>query len=173
MQVNRQDLNANVMTASNRMIDHTTFSEMHWKRDLFSPHFFVLPVGFQTPAHLFSEEFIEVIKDIHALQCIRESASFACEDTVSILHVDNHQAWIQSRLMNLPDSSAFQECCHLAAYLSACMLCCKVWRSSVIPVSNLPIEDLPLYPYHTHIDYVLLSSFAVGSTKDHCSRVII
>lgn len=137
MQYNRQDLNAHVMTASNRMVSHTTFAEMQWKRDLFSPQFFALPVGFHVQTHLLSEEFTEVLRDIHALQCIRESAGFTCEDIVSVLHVDNQQAWVQSRLMQLPKSTIFQECCHLAAYLSACMLCCKVWRLSVVPVSKI------------------------------------
>lgn len=133
----RQDLNSSVMTGSKRIVDHTTFAELQWKRDPFSTNFFILPLGFQERSHLFTKEFVEVLKDIHALQCIRDSPDFILEDTVMMVNLDNHHASIESRLVGLPNLSLFSECCHLAAYLCACMLCCKVYRHSVIPVSNL------------------------------------
>ncbi|KAJ4249276.1 hypothetical protein NW757_007853 [Fusarium falciforme] len=69
-----QDLNSSVMTGSKRVVDHTTFSELHWARDPFSPNFFILPPGFQSLSHVFDEEFIEVLKDVHALKCIRDNS---------------------------------------------------------------------------------------------------
>ncbi|KAE8441222.1 hypothetical protein EG329_005622 [Mollisiaceae sp. DMI_Dod_QoI] len=75
-----QDLNSSVMTGSSRVVDHTTFSELQWIRDPYSPSFFVLPPGFQAQSHLLGEEFMEVLKDIYALQCIREFAFFGIED---------------------------------------------------------------------------------------------
>jgi hypothetical protein len=125
------------MTGGKRVVDHTTFAELQWRRDPFSPDFFVLPRGFQKRLHLLSGEFVEVLKDIHALQCIRDSPALAREDTIMMVQVDNHHASIESRLVGLPKLSVFQECCHLAAYLCACMLCCKIWHHSVIPVSKL------------------------------------
>ncbi|KAH8654156.1 hypothetical protein BGZ60DRAFT_161832 [Tricladium varicosporioides] len=128
-----QDLNSSVMTGSSRVVDHTTFSELWWRRDPFSPNFFILPPGFQAQSHLLGEEFVEVLKDVFALQCIRDSALFGVEDVISMAHIDNHQASIQSRLVSLPNRSSISECCHLAAYLCSTMLRCKLWRTSIIP----------------------------------------
>jgi hypothetical protein len=134
--VHRSDLNSSVMTGASRVVDHTTFTELQWRRDPFSPSFFTLPRGFQTQSHLLSEGFVEVLKDVFALQCIRDSAFFGKEDVISMAHIDNHQASIQSRLVSLPTCSVVSECCHLAAYLCSTMLRCKIWRSSTIPVSQ-------------------------------------
>jgi hypothetical protein len=134
---NRSDLNSSVMTGSSRVIDHTTFSELQWKRDPFTQSFFALPPGFQVHSHLLGEEFVEVLKDVFALQCIRDSAFFGEEDVISMARIDNHQASIQSRLVNLPNCGSISECCHLAAYLCSTMLRCKLWRTSTIPVSQI------------------------------------
>jgi hypothetical protein len=66
------------MTGSDRIIDHTTFGELQWKRDPFAPSFFVLAPGFQKRANLFPEDFIEVLKDIHALQRPSGPGSWIC-----------------------------------------------------------------------------------------------
>ncbi|CAI7634804.1 unnamed protein product [Penicillium pancosmium] len=92
------DLNASVMTGSRRIVDHTTFAELEWKRDPFAPNFFILPPGFQQHAALLGESFLDILRDIFALQCIRDSALFGQEDVISMAHIDNHQASIQSRL---------------------------------------------------------------------------
>ncbi|KAH6991320.1 hypothetical protein BKA56DRAFT_473886 [Ilyonectria sp. MPI-CAGE-AT-0026] len=128
-----QDLNSSIMTGSDRIIDHTTFGELQWTRDPFTPTFFVLAPGFQKRIHLFPEDFIEVLKDIHALQCVQDFPGYTCQNPIEMLRVDNQQASIGSRLVDLPKLSPVLEACHLAAYLSACMLCSKVWRHSVIP----------------------------------------
>lgn len=132
--VRRSDLNATVMAGSTRVVDHTTFSELQWKRDPFSPDFFTLPPGFQAHIHVLSKEFIEILQDIAALQCIRDSALFGKEDVISMAHIDNHQASIQSRLIGLSNCSPMSDCCQIAAYLCSTMLRCKIWRTSTIPV---------------------------------------
>ena len=133
----RQDLNSSVITGSKRIVDHTTFAELQWGRDPFAPDAFTLPPGFQRTSHLLSEDFVEVLKDIHALRCIRDSRQFVGFDTAALARIDNHQASIQSRLESSPRRCAFSKCCHLAAFLCAAMLRCKLWPASVIPVSNL------------------------------------
>lgn len=124
------------MTGSDRIVDHTTFAELQWKRDPFASAYFALAPGFQRKSHLFDENFLEVLKDIHALQCVQDLPRYSCQNPVEMLRVDNQQASIGSRLVDLPKLSTTMEACHLAAYLSACMLCCKVWRHSVMPVSG-------------------------------------
>lgn len=125
------------MTGSNRVVDHKTFSELRWRRDHLPPDSFVLPPGFQTVSHLLGEEFVDIIKDVHALQRIRDTISFGRTDVLSMARIDNHQASIQSRLVNLPNPSSISECCHLAAYLCSTMLRCKLWSTSTIPVGHI------------------------------------
>lgn len=117
-------------------MESPTFAELQWNRDPFSSAFFVLAPGFQERAHLFPAEFLEVLKDIHALQCVQDLPGYDCQDPIEMLRIDNQQASIGSRLVDLPKLSASMEACHLAAYLGSCMLCCKVWRHSVMPVSQ-------------------------------------
>ncbi|PKK46282.1 hypothetical protein CI102_8665 [Trichoderma harzianum] len=126
-------LNSSIMTGSDRIIDHTTFAELQWKRDPFAADFFVLAPGFEKRIHLFPNDYVEVMKDIHALQCVQDLPGYSCQNPVEMLRVDNQQASIGSRLVDLPKLSPYMEACYLAAYLSACMLCCKVWRHSVMP----------------------------------------
>jgi hypothetical protein len=75
------------------------------------------------------------------MQVVRDSPIYLPEDTVAMMHIDNQQAWIQSRLIDMPRDEYIQECCRLAAYLCAAMLCCKLWRTSIVPVSpKLPLS---------------------------------
>lgn len=132
----RQDLNSSVMTGSKRIVDHTTFPELSWSRDPLTPDDFTLTPGFQAVSHLLTEDFMEVLEDIHGLQCIRDFARYTTWDMMSMAKVDNHQAFIQSRLVNSPKVSPFMDCCRLGAFLCSAMLRCKLWPASVTPVSH-------------------------------------
>ncbi|TVY42469.1 hypothetical protein LOCC1_G005159 [Lachnellula occidentalis] len=128
-----QDLNSSILAGSSRIFDHTTFAELQWTRDPFSPFFFRLPPGFQTRSHLFTKEFIEVLEDIYALQCIRDVSGDTKGDVMLMANINNHTASMQSRLVGLPNLSPVLECCRLAAYLCSVMLCCTTWCALVIP----------------------------------------
>ncbi|KGO67357.1 hypothetical protein PEX1_024430 [Penicillium expansum] len=137
----RSDLNGSVTTGSSRVVDHTTFSELQWRRDASHPDIFLLPPGFQNCSYLLGQDFVEILKDVFALQCIRESKILGKEEVMPMAHIDNHQASVQSRLVNLPVFSPISECCHQAAYLCSTMLRCKIWRTSTIP-SHLSLQLL-------------------------------
>lgn len=139
-----QDLNCSVVAGSSRLFDHTTFVELDWRRDPFTPNFYALSPGFRARAHLFSDEFIRILEDTHALQCIRDSPNFGCKDTGEMMRYDSHQGSVQSRLVDLPKDSIFLECCYLAIYISACQLCSKAWRALAIPgyLSTVLLEKL-------------------------------
>lgn len=130
----RQDLNSSIMVGSKRIVDHTTFTELEWQRDSIAPDFFELPPGFQVRSHLFSQEFLDIVRDIHALQCIRNIYQRTGRP-VSTVNINSHTASIQSRLQALPNTCPISKACHLAAYMCSVMLCCKVWCGLVIPVS--------------------------------------
>ncbi|KAK3345975.1 hypothetical protein B0T25DRAFT_612111 [Lasiosphaeria hispida] len=129
-----QDLNSSILSGSQRIADHTTFAELQWTRDLFSPHYFRLPPGFEAMRpHLLTDSFVQVLQDIQALQCIRDFSRSTDNDVMSMARINNHIASIQSRLVALADPCPVLQSCHLAAYLCSVMLCCKVWCALVIP----------------------------------------
>ncbi|KAJ9494981.1 hypothetical protein H2202_009456 [Exophiala xenobiotica] len=95
------------MTGSDRIVDNTTFAELRWGRDPFSAEFFILAPGFQKRADLFPEDFIEVLKDIHALQCIQDLPSYTCQNPIEMCRIDNQQASIGSRLLQESNDDLF------------------------------------------------------------------
>ncbi|KAL4745766.1 hypothetical protein BDW72DRAFT_207914 [Aspergillus terricola var. indicus] len=129
----RQDLNSSLLVGSRRIVDHTTFAALLWTRDAFVPSAYRLPPGFQSRSHILSKEFRAVLEDLHALQCIRNMSRPQKTDATVMLHVNNHTASVQSRLIALSGLSQLQECCRLAACLCSVTLCCKVWCELVIP----------------------------------------
>ncbi|EHK18274.1 uncharacterized protein TRIVIDRAFT_47366, partial [Trichoderma virens Gv29-8] len=128
-----QDLNASILSGSDRIVDHTTFSELLWQRDSFTPSFYQLPSGFETISHLLSEGFIEILEDLHALQCIRNCSGYTKGDPFVMVYINNHTASIQSRIVNLEKPSPMLKCCYTAAYICSIMLCCQTWCALVIP----------------------------------------
>lgn len=132
----RQDLNSSILAGSSRIFDHSTFAELQWTRGSLYPNVFRLPLGFQTRLYVLTKEFIEVLEDLHALQCIRDVPGYTKFDVMGMVGINNHTASIQSRLVGVPDLSPLLKCCHLAAYICSVMLCCTVWCSLVIPVGE-------------------------------------
>lgn len=130
---NRQDLNCSMLVGSKRIVDHTTFAELAWRRDSVEPNSLQLPPGFQKICHIFDHGFIEAIKDIQALQHIRDFYQSSGRP-VSMVRINSHTASIQSRLAALPATTPVTKSCHLAAYTCSVMLCCTVWCGLVIPV---------------------------------------
>ncbi|RDW64358.1 uncharacterized protein DSM5745_09769 [Aspergillus mulundensis] len=128
-----QDLNASILANSKRIVDHATFAELLWARDPFVPSHYHLPLGFKSRAYILGVEFCAVLQDLHALQCIRDRPRPARTDAMQMLHINNHTASVQSRLVALSGLSPLQKCCRLAAYLCSVTLCCKVWCELVIP----------------------------------------
>ncbi|PYH41298.1 uncharacterized protein BP01DRAFT_349483 [Aspergillus saccharolyticus JOP 1030-1] len=128
-----QDLNSSLLAGSRRIVSHTTFSTLLWTRDDCPPGFYRLPPGFQCRSHMLDHEFSVVLEDLHALQCIRNIPRPRQTDATRMLHINNHTASIQSRLMALSGLSRSQECCRLAACLCSMTLCCKIWSELVLP----------------------------------------
>lgn len=132
---NRQDQNSSVMTGSTRVFDHTTFSELRWTRDHSTPDAFILPSGFRDSSGLLGHDLVEILEDVHALQCIRDT-HLVERQVMSMTNLDNHQASVQSRLHSLSACSSISDCCRLGAYLCSTTLRCKLWHDSTVPVSR-------------------------------------
>ncbi|KAI9164011.1 Serine/threonine-protein phosphatase 6 regulatory ankyrin repeat subunit C [Paramyrothecium foliicola] len=172
-----QDLNSSTMTGSYRIVDHTTFAELQWKRDPFTPSDYVLPPGFRKISHLLTQDLVEILEDINSLGCIRDMAYHGSDDVLSMARIDNQQASIQSRLAELVPTSGAMECIRLGAYLSSTTLRCKMWPASIVP-SHLSVQLLaklqterenPVWDMHANILVWLLcigGAFApVGTTR--------
>ncbi|CEI63545.1 hypothetical protein FVEN_g6676 [Fusarium venenatum] len=129
-----QDLNSSILVGSKRMFHHKSFAELEWERDSIATDLLQLPPGFQIRSHLFSDEFIEVLEDIYALERIRDDYRPA-DCVVSAVFINGHTASIQSRLEALPKATQLSRCCYLGAYLCSVMLCCTVWCALVIPAN--------------------------------------
>lgn len=139
--VKRQDLHSSIPVATPLKFTHTTFAELQWTRDPFSPTFSRLPPGFQDLASLLAPEFIEIVEDVDALRRIRDVLRFTKGDVMQMAHINNHTASIQSRLMELKDLSPILDFCRLGVYLCSVMLCCNVWCALIIPVcSSFPYQ---------------------------------
>ncbi|KAK8127386.1 hypothetical protein PG984_008494 [Apiospora sp. TS-2023a] len=119
-----QDLNSAVLTGSRRLFTHTSMNEMKWTRDVVSyQDWFTLPPGFEKLSHLLPRDFVEVIEDVHTLQHMRDSPSFICQDTIAMLHVDNHQAWshlsaqLMQKLQDTADNIVWDQCPDLLTWM--------------------------------------------------------
>lgn len=124
------------MTGSDRIFNHDVFSELSWKRDPFLSWLYVAPVGFQNMAGRLGAQLMGIIEDINALQVMRDSTDWSM-DTFSLVHIDNQQAWIESRLYWCRKTAGGNDepvdCCVLAAYLCTYVLYADTWRNSMIP----------------------------------------
>lgn len=138
LHVFRQDLNTATITGSERILDHTSFSELYWRRDPLLIKLYALPPGFLRISHLLTGELVEIIEDVHALQLISE---MYCEpaplDAISAMQIDNQQAWIESRIQTLRirEDPILKSCC-LTLYLCTYLSCTTIWQSALISVSH-------------------------------------
>ncbi|KAL6910084.1 hypothetical protein GGI43DRAFT_389280 [Trichoderma evansii] len=132
-----QDLNAAWIIGSERKFSHDVFPELHWGRNPFLSSVYTLPPGFEPLRHVFGSGLVKVIEDIYALQHYRESSDVDLDDSPSLLHLDNHQAWVESRLyshfLTTDESNGVLAGCILALYLCTYMLFSEVWAGHFIP----------------------------------------
>ncbi|KAI0128008.1 hypothetical protein BJ170DRAFT_628064 [Xylariales sp. AK1849] len=166
-----QDLNAALMTGSERLFDHCTFPELNWQRDplLSLP---VAPVGFQQRAGIMGENLMSIIEDVHALQVLCDFPAQVTYEPVAMLHIDNQQAWIESRLhwcwKEAKDAVHLRQCCILATYLYTFDSYAEIWCSSMIPLHcssqllGLLQQETSIEAWDGHED-LLLWVFMVGA----------
>jgi hypothetical protein len=131
-----QDLMSALTTGTARTVAHDAFPELHWKRDTVTSHY-LLSSGFAQRRWMFSEDLVHILEDIRALQQLRTLPEFNPPDALHVRHVDNQQAWIESRLYDmhaLTDSANhFTRSCILTAYLITYELFSEIWAAELIP----------------------------------------
>ncbi|KAL9075795.1 MAG: hypothetical protein Q9157_003896 [Trypethelium eluteriae] len=134
-----QDLLSAILTGSRRIMSHEFFAELSWTRDPLCLSIAQIPEGFGTSEDVLGNTFLSIVQDIRALQVIRDTTDVDQRDAVTIMHLDNHQASIESRLYNLgKDPMRFQNptlyCCILTAHICTYMLFTEVWGASWVPL---------------------------------------
>ncbi|KAK8041109.1 hypothetical protein PG994_014116 [Apiospora phragmitis] len=102
-------------------------------REALPADFFDIPTGFQLRSHLFNNEFLEVFKDVRALQWIRDHPIYSRNNPADMALINDQTASIQSRLAGLRHLQPTMGCFRLAAYICSVMLCCSVWCAAVFP----------------------------------------
>ena len=120
-------------------MSHETFAELSWKRDPFRLSTYKVPAGFRAYENLLGSEYLAIVEDIEALQAIRESTDIDHHDAIAIMHLDNHQASIESRIFSLGEDplrfvNPVLYCCLLASYICTYVLFMEVWNASTIPL---------------------------------------
>lgn len=168
------------LTGSRRALSHDIFPELYWNRDPFLSSLYTLPAGFLPLRYIFGAELAEVIEDLHALQVFRETSDIDCSDPISVMRLDNHQAWIESRLywcFQAADAeNGMVTSSILTLYLCAYMMFTSVWASTFIPshISNKLLRILQRADNDTswisHQD-VLLWCLMVGGTFSRPSAI--
>ena len=131
------------------MSSHETFAELSWKRDPFRRSSFKAPRGFEACETILGAEFLAIVEDINALQTLRDAMDVDQNDAIAIMHLDNHQASIESRLYILgEDPMRFVNptlyCCILASHICTYTLFMEIWSASTIPLrlSSYLLENI-------------------------------
>lgn len=128
-------MNSAWITGSKRIFSHDTFHELSWERQ--SCMLYKLPSGFLECSDIFTDKLLTIIEDIQSFQTSRDSHSFCSSDLISIYHIDNQQASIESRLHNLreqlDETDYVVDCCIIAAYLCIYVMYTSIWEGHIIP----------------------------------------
>lgn len=136
----RQDLSSSLLVGTKRYLSHTSFPELHWMRDPYRQSFYIIPPGFEISHPQMSEDLVEILEDLNAL-CILLDARCMCGDLpLNAMQIDNAQASIESRLINLLAQSRVSErtqpvheVCIYAIYACTYKLSTDIWDGSFIP----------------------------------------
>lgn len=175
LRLDRQDLNTSVLAGTERVFSHNTFAEIHWHRDAFKACTTTVPPGFQDRAYILGTELLEILGDISLLQCYRDEWVSQKHDKVAMLHLDNQQASVESRLQSLAltQMHPLAKACIYAAYMCTYAMFTEVWTGSELParVSMLLLQHLQAWAcwegWEGHADFLVwVASIGVASADD-------
>lgn len=134
-----QDLYAQELVQIPRHFCLEMFPDLYWERDHSSSSIFHLPPGLEQSNDILSLNFRTVLEDLYGVSLYVYDHSSDCEsmETTAKIQMDNQQAWIESRLVNLQQEAQtlglVAECIRLAALICAYCLDMSTWASNFIP----------------------------------------
>lgn len=98
---------------------------------------FTLPPGFAAKTHLFDDELVEILEDLNSLRYISDSIDPCYRTPETILHLDNQQGWIESRLEEYRrrclGRNHVLDCALIVTYLCAYLMYTDIWSNNFIP----------------------------------------
>jgi hypothetical protein len=128
--------------------DHTSkpSSELHWHREPHSSHLYDMPQGFHKYRLAFNATLLQICGDVCALQRQRDRHEESAINSVAIMHLDNQQASIESRIQLYLETTScpLKRSIALALYICAYILFADIWTNSLIPshLSGLLLDEL-------------------------------
>ncbi|KAF2715313.1 hypothetical protein K504DRAFT_487022 [Pleomassaria siparia CBS 279.74] len=135
-----QDLFSCLFVRTTRLLSHKNYPEFCWARDHNRSHTYVVPSGFLALAETAPIPFSTLLQDLNALCILVDSSCDPDSSPTDKLPIDNGQAWIESRLIDLlhesrgsKDNPPLYDACIFALFLSTYKLSTGIWEGCFIP----------------------------------------
>jgi hypothetical protein len=136
-----QDLLSCLMAGTPRFLSHRDFHDFQSPRNVNRLSHWEVPVGFRSNVAQWPGEFALVLQDLNSLCWVVDSQCNAGDDPLDMFPVDNNQANLESRLIDLLrecktsklEVDPWYEACILAAFLCAYKLSAGIWIGCCIP----------------------------------------
>jgi len=136
----RQDLHSCLFVGTTRLLSHKNYPEFCWTRDPDRPGAYVVPTGFDTISGTTSSKFRTLLEDLNALCSLVDAKCGSAGISIEKLAIDNGQAWIESRLINLLHESrhsgkenSLYDACIFVCFLITYKLSTGIWEGCFIP----------------------------------------
>lgn len=122
------------------MLSHEHFPELCWARDPDRSSSYKVPEGFGHIVDKLPRDFAIVLEDLNALCRLIDEQCQHNDSAIFEIGVDDGQAWIESRLVNLllewrrrQQNNSMYEACILGAFLCTYKLSTVIWEGCYIP----------------------------------------
>jgi hypothetical protein len=136
----RQDLHSCLFVGTTRLLTHKDYPEFCWTRDPNRPGAYVIPAGFDAISRTSSAKFRALLEDLNALCSLVDAECGPGGILIEKLAIDNGQAWIESRLINLlhesrhsGEENSLYNACIFACFLITYKLSTGIWEGCFIP----------------------------------------
>ncbi|KAF2795664.1 hypothetical protein K505DRAFT_9936 [Melanomma pulvis-pyrius CBS 109.77] len=135
-----QDLYSCFFVSTTRLLSHENYPEFCWARDPDRIYSYVVPLGFRSISRTLPPDFQVLLEDLNALCSLVDFNCGPGGTPINKLPIDNGQAWIESRLVNLlydsrksREESNLYEACIFALFLCTYKLYTGIWEGCFIP----------------------------------------
>jgi hypothetical protein len=136
-----QDMLSCLMAGTPRFLSHKDFHDFQSPRNVDRQSHWEVPVGLRPNAAQWPGEFALALRDLNSLCWMVDAKCNADDDPLDVFPVDNNQANLESRLIDLLSEcktselevDPWYEACILAAFLCAYKLSTGIWLGCYIP----------------------------------------
>jgi hypothetical protein len=183
-----QDLLSCLTTGTSRFLSHTDFQDFRTPKDVDRCRQWEVPVGFIRCMGQWPQNFALVLQDLNSLCGIIDSECGPEKAPLDIFPIDNDQANLESRLVDLltdhrnqtSDIDPWYEASILAVYICTYKLCTGIWMGCYIPeicihqiirtITQIP-RGLQCSPVPDLLQWILFVSGGMTDRKDLRSQI--